>query len=166
MPSDLQTGSLMRTLVASKPAGKFLELGTGTGLSLSWIAEAMDKDSSAISIDNNEEFLSIAAKCFKEDNRIQLICTDGAKWIQENSSKRFDLIFADTWAGKYNLLDETLAMLKPGGLYVIDDMLRQSNWPEGHEEKANALIRELESRNDLWITEMNWSTGIVIASRK
>lgn len=32
MPSDLQTGSLLRTLVTSKPNGLFLELGTGTGL--------------------------------------------------------------------------------------------------------------------------------------
>src|SRR5882672_9803696 len=33
MASDLQTGSLLSTLAASKVAGRFLELGTGTGLS-------------------------------------------------------------------------------------------------------------------------------------
>ena len=60
MPSDLKTGSLLRTLVASKPSGRFLELGTGTGLSLSWIAEAMDDNSSVISIDNSKEYSSIA----------------------------------------------------------------------------------------------------------
>jgi hypothetical protein len=31
-------------------------------------------------------------------------------------------------------------MLKPGGLYVIDDMLPQPNWPEGHAAKAEVLI--------------------------
>jgi hypothetical protein len=30
MPSDILTCSLLRTIAASKPASKFLELGTGT----------------------------------------------------------------------------------------------------------------------------------------
>ncbi|MES1215290.1 MAG: SAM-dependent methyltransferase, partial [Bacteroidota bacterium] len=37
MASDLYTGSLLKTLVASKPSGKFLELGTGTGLATAWM---------------------------------------------------------------------------------------------------------------------------------
>jgi len=36
MASDILTCSLLRTLAASKPAGTFLELGTGTGLSAAW----------------------------------------------------------------------------------------------------------------------------------
>ncbi|HEY2720855.1 MAG TPA: hypothetical protein VGI82_03980 [Chitinophagaceae bacterium] len=39
MASDVLTCSLLRTLAASKPSGKFLELGTGTGLATSWILE-------------------------------------------------------------------------------------------------------------------------------
>jgi predicted O-methyltransferase YrrM len=41
MASDVLTGSLLRTLAGSKPSGKFLELGTGTGLSTSWILDGM-----------------------------------------------------------------------------------------------------------------------------
>ncbi|MEJ7912707.1 MAG: SAM-dependent methyltransferase, partial [Chitinophagaceae bacterium] len=52
MPSDILTCSLLRTLAASKPAGKFLELGTGTGLSTSWILDGMDTHSSIISVDH------------------------------------------------------------------------------------------------------------------
>ncbi|WP_310586228.1 hypothetical protein [Lacihabitans soyangensis] len=37
MPSDILTCSLLKTLAASKPNGKYLELGTGTGLSTAWI---------------------------------------------------------------------------------------------------------------------------------
>lgn len=29
--SDSRTGALLKTLAASKPAGRFLEIGTGTG---------------------------------------------------------------------------------------------------------------------------------------
>ena len=43
MNSDLYTGSLLKTLVASKKAGRILELGTGGGLATSWILEGMDE---------------------------------------------------------------------------------------------------------------------------
>ena len=43
MPSEIKTCSLLRTLAASKPSSKFLELGTGTGLSTCWILDGMDQ---------------------------------------------------------------------------------------------------------------------------
>ena len=48
MPSDLQTGSFLRTLTATKKDGRFLELGTGTGLSLAWMIEGMSENSNLI----------------------------------------------------------------------------------------------------------------------
>ncbi|MBK7869807.1 MAG: class I SAM-dependent methyltransferase [Saprospiraceae bacterium] len=165
MPSDLQTGSLLRTLVASKPSGSFLEFGTGTGLSLSWIVDAMDESSNVISIDNNEDYISIARSYFTDDKRVIIICIDGNDWIKNNQDKRFDLIFADAWPGKYEALDETLALVKPGGFYVIDDMSSQSNWPAGHEDKVDRLVKYLDSRKDLSLTKLNWSTGLIIVTK-
>ena len=165
MPSDLKTGSLLRTLVSSKPCGKFLELGTGTGLSLSWIAEGMDKDSQVVSIDTEEKFLAIARRFFQSDPRVSIICMDGAAWIKQNRDSHLDLIFADAWPGKYNSLDETLAMLRIGGFYIIDDMLQQSNWPDGHPEKAQKLIEYLENLDYIQLTKLNWSTGVMIITR-
>lgn len=165
MPSDLQTGSLLRTLVCSKPGGKFLELGTGTGLSLSWIVEGMDEGARVISIDTEEKFLSIARSVFETDPRVSLICMDGGEWIVQNKDSKLDLIFADAWPGKYNTLDETLAMLKVGGLYVVDDMLPQPNWPEGHAERADKLIQYLEGLDYIHLTKLNWSTGVIIITR-
>lgn len=166
MASDAQTCSLLRTLACTKPAGSFLELGTGTGLSTSWILDGMDKDSTLISIDNDYQFLSIAARFLVQDKRLDLNCIDGGEWVEENKGKKFDYIFADTWHGKYLMLDEVLDMLNPGALYIIDDMLPQPNWPEGHQEKAIKLIEDLEKRNDLLITKQCWATGIVIATKK
>ena len=166
MPSDLQTGSLLRTLVSSKPAGKFLELGTGTGLSLSWIAEGMDASSSVITIDNNEEYLAIVRRFFDSDDRITIVCANADEWLAENTNIKFDLIFADAWPGKYSTLEGALSKLKPGALYIIDDMLPQPNWPEGHGQNVENLLMQLESWNDITLTKMNWSTGIVIISKK
>ncbi len=166
MSSDVLTGSLLRTLAASKPAGLFLELGTGTGLSTSWILDGMDNKSSLVSIENDPVFLEIARNNLGLDDRLKLVLADGGEWVEQNASKKFDYIFADTWHGKYLLLDEVLAMLNRGGLYIIDDMLPQPNWPEGHQEKAIKLIEFLEARDDLRITKQVWATGIVLVVKK
>lgn len=166
MASDILTCSLLRTLAAAKRGGKFLELGTGTGLSTSWILDGMDASSSLISIDNDEPHLAIAEKYLASDERLELICVDGTGWIEQNLSQRFDFIFADTWPGKYWQLDEVLGMLNPGGFYIIDDMLPQSNWPEGHAAKVDDLISTLTARTDLFIARQDWASGIIIAVKK
>ncbi|MFD3001319.1 O-methyltransferase [Pontibacter toksunensis] len=166
MASDVLTCSLLRTLAASKPSGKFLELGTGTGLSTAWILDGMDADSSLVSIDNEPVFLEIARRFLGSDERFNLILTDGGEWVDRNKHLKFDFIFADTWHGKYLLLDEVLTMLKRGGLYIIDDMLPQPNWPDGHHEKATSLINYLEAREDLHLTKQVWATGIIVAVKK
>lgn len=166
MASDVLTCSLLRTLAGAKPAGKFLELGTGTGLSTAWILDGMDATSSLISIDNDAVFLKIAQQFLGDDERLNLVQADGGEWVEENKHQRYDYIFADTWHGKYLLLDEVLAMLNKGGFYIIDDMLPQPNWPEGHHEKALHLLNYLETREDLHLTKQVWATGIVVAVKK
>lgn len=166
MASDIQTCSLLKTLATSKPSGKFLELGTGTGLSTAWILDGMDSNSTLISFDNDEKFLNIAHKFLDEDKRLKLVLSDGEDWVKSNLGQKFDYIFADTWHGKYLLLDEVLEMLNKGGLYIVDDMLPQPNWPDGHQEKAVNFVKYLESRSDLALTKQNWATGIIIAVKK
>jgi predicted O-methyltransferase YrrM len=163
MPSDILTSSLLKTLAGSKPNGKFLELGTGTGLSTAWILDGIDEKSSLISIDYDPKLLEIAQKHLGSDTRLSLECVDGEAWVNQNLGQKFDYIFADTWHGKYLMLDEVLEMLNIGGLYIIDDMLPQENWPEGHAEKALHLEKYLERRTDLKVTKLNWATGIMIA---
>lgn len=162
MASDVQTCSLLKTLAASKPGGAFLELGTGTGLSTSWILDGMNASATLVSVDNDAVFLGIAEDHLGHDPRLTLVEADAGDWVTANSGQKYDYIFADTWHGKYLLLDEALNMLNPGGLYIIDDMLPQPNWPEGHDLKALALLDTLDKRTDLSITKMIWATGIVV----
>jgi len=166
MPSDLYIGSLLKTLVSSKPNGQFLELGTGIGLSLSWMIEGMDGSSTLISIDNDEELVAIANNYFGHDERVNLICQDGSEWIHQNTKESFDLIFADAWPGKYSEIENVLSMVKVGGFYIIDDMNAQPNWPQDHEIHVNKLDDYLEQREDFVLTKMNWSTGLIIAVKK
>jgi len=166
MSSDILTCSLLRTLATSKPSGKFLELGTGSGLSTSWILDGMDSNSTLTSFDNDETLLAIAKNNLGSDIRLNLVHSDGEDWVKNNAGQKFDYIFADTWHGKYLLLDEVLKMLNKGGLYIVDDMLPQPNWPDGHQEKAINFVKYLESRDDVLLTKQNWATGIIIAVKK
>ncbi|UWX56204.1 class I SAM-dependent methyltransferase [Maribacter litopenaei] len=163
MPSDVYVGTLLKTLISSKPKGRFLELGTGIGLSLSWMIDGLDAESKLITLDNDPELIEIAHTFFGKDTRVDIVCDDGAEWIKNYEGEHFDLIFADAWPGKYGQLEETLNLLKVGGFYVIDDMLAQPNWPEGHDKNVEELVAHLESREDLNLTKMNWSTGVVLA---
>jgi len=164
MASDLYTGSLLKTLSASKPAGRFLELGTGTGLATAWILDGLDAKSSLITIENNELLIDVAKK-YISDSRVEFILADGYEWLKNYKEEKFDFIFADAMPGKYDLFDEAIGLLKKGGLYIIDDMLPQPNWPLGHDKKAADFINMLEERTDLLLTKLNWSTGIIIVSK-
>lgn len=166
MPSDRYVGTLLKTLIASKPAGRFLEIGTGIGLSLSWMIDGMDADSQLISVDNDSELIAIVQSYFNADERVDILCQDGSEWIRQYQGNRFDLIFADAWPGKYSEIDEVLNLVKLGGFYVVDDMSAQPNWPEGHQENVDGLIEYLEQRDDFALTKMDWSTGLIIAVRK
>ena len=166
MNSDIYIGQFLKTLVASKPDGHFLELGTGAGLALSWMLEGMTESASVISLDNDQQLIDIAQKYLVDHTNAQILCTDGEAWIKSYDGPQFDLIFADTWPGKYNTLPETLAFLKPGGFYVIDDMRPADDWPEGHAEKANQLTEFLFQHPELNCVEMDWSTGLILAVKR
>ncbi|WP_298547963.1 methyltransferase domain-containing protein [uncultured Aquimarina sp.] len=166
MPSDLYVGSLLKTLISSKPKSNILELGTGIGLLLSWMIDGMDSESKLITIDNDPTLISIAQDFFGNDHRVSIVCEDGTKWLRTYKGNKFDLVFADAWPGKYSEIDKVLELIKIGGFYVVDDMSAQENWPDEHQKNVDQLIGYLEGREDIFLTKMNWSTGLVIAVKK
>ena len=166
MPSDIFIGTLLKTLITSKPKSTILELGTGVGLSLAWMIEGLDKESKLISVDHDPKLIEIVKEFFNSDSRVNLICEDGTEWIKNYKGDKFDLVFADAWPGKFSETNEILKLINIGGFYVIDDMKTQPNWPKGHQENVDSLIEYLEQRKDFSLTKLNWSTGIIIMTKK
>jgi len=164
--SDKKTGALLRALAAAKPGGVMLELGTGTGLSTAWILDGMDASATLVSVEYDPKLAEIAKSHLVHDPRVEFLVEKGEAVIEQLKPNSFDLIFADTWPGKYHHLEETLRLLKKGGFYMIDDMLPQPNWPEGHGEKAEALMADLLGRNDLACAPMDWSTGVMVCVKR
>lgn len=165
MASDLLTGNLLRTLASTKPAGQFLELGTGTGCGSAWLLAGMDERATLLTVENNRQAAEIAQRHLANDPRIAFHVGDGGEFLEaiQEQAQRFDFIYADTWPGKYTHLDEALNLLNIGGIYLIDDMLPQPNWPADHPPKVAWLIETLSKRKDLRLTMMQWSTGLILA---
>jgi predicted O-methyltransferase YrrM len=166
MASEAKTGSLLRTLAATKSGGALLELGTGTGVGTSWLLSGMDAHARLVSIDNDPRVAEVAHRHLSGDPRVSFLVQDAAGWLTAQPASCLDLVFADAWVGKYSHLNEALRLLKPGGLYVVDDMLPQANWPENHALNVDRLVAELEDRTNLSLTKLSWSSGIVIAVRR
>ena len=166
MTADEETGSLLSTLAASKPSGRLLELGTGTGLSSAWMLHGMGRAATLDSVDNDEAVLGIANRHLGDDRRFTTHLAEGASFLESVAPASYELVFADAWAGKYSHFDLTLSALAVGGLLVVDDMSPQPNWPDGHGAKATALRTQILRRPDLVAVNLDWSTGLIVAVKR
>ena len=166
MISESKVGALLATLAASKPSGQFLELGTGTGHGTAWLLAGMDAASTLDTVDTDESVMAVAQRHLGADSRVRFHVMDGATFLRETKPERFDLIYADTWPGKFSHLEEALGLLKPGGIYVIDDLLPQSNWPKGHAPKVPALIDDIERREEFAVVKLAWASGLMLVVRR
>ncbi|MCB0994077.1 MAG: class I SAM-dependent methyltransferase [Acidimicrobiales bacterium] len=163
---DAGVGALLRTLARSLIGGRALELGTGPGTSTAWILDGMAHEATLLTIDEDAAVVGLARSVLGGDDRVTFCVGDGSQLLRELAGGTpFGLVFADTWPGKYWDLDLALNLVAPGGFYVIDDMLPQPNWPDGHASKVAELLDLLDARTDLTLTRMNWSSGVVLAVR-
>lgn len=165
MASEAKTGALLRALAASKPAGRILELGTGTGVGTAWLLAGMDANARLDSVDNDPAAQAVAQRHLGRDSRVSFHLADGAAFLRTPPSPAFDLIYADTWAGKFSDLDLALGLVRVGGFYVVDDLLPQPNWPDGHALKIPVLINALESRPDFATVKLAWASGLLVLTR-
>ena len=162
--SEPLTGALLRMLAASKPGGSLLEIGTGVGAGTCWLLDGMDAAARLITVELDAQASQIAQTHLAADPRVTFVSGDAAAFLTETRAN-FDLIFADSFPGKFTHLDEALALLKPGGIYVIDDLLPQPTWSDDHAPKVAHLITELEQRADLQTVRLDWSSGILIGTK-
>jgi predicted O-methyltransferase YrrM len=166
MISEEKVGSFLAALAASKPAGRFLELGTGTGHATAWLLAGMDEASVLDTIDTDENVVAVARRHLDGDRRVRFHVMDGAAFLDAAEPAQFDLIYADAWPGKFSHLDEALALLRPGGIYVIDDLLPQANWPHDHAPKVPALIEDIERRDEFMTVRLAWASGLMLVTRR
>ena len=166
LASEPRTGSLLRVLAGSKPGGQLLELGTGTGVATAWLLAGMDAATRLETVDSDPSVVEVARTHLGGDPRVRFNIAEGGDWLRRWSGGPFDLVFADAWSGKFSDLDAALRLLAIGGLYVIDDLLPQPSWPDGHGLRIEPLLAELERRPDLACVRLAWSSGLAVAVKR
>jgi len=157
-----QVGALLRVLAATKPGGRMLEIGTGTGVGTCWLLDGMDAGARLITVDISTKNQAIAQTHLGMDPRLTILSEDGAATIGREPPNSFDLIFADGGAGKHTLLNEALALLRPGGIYICDDTKPHPMWPPEHAAKIPRLMEALAARQDFRRLYIDWSSGAVV----
>lgn len=164
--SDERTGQMLAWFAGSLPGGRFLDLGTGTGLSAAWLLAGMDSASRLVSVDIDEKVQNVARTLLADDPRVEFVLGDCGAFLEMSEPQSFDMIFADAWPGKFSHRDAAINLLRENGLYVIDDLFPQPNWPENHQANVDRLVDELEADPRLSCLRLDWSTGIMLARRK
>jgi predicted O-methyltransferase YrrM len=164
MASEPRTGSLLSALAASKPGGRLLELGTGTGVGTAWLLSGMSAGARLDTVDTDPGVVAVAQRHLAADSRVAFHLMDGAEFIGSGPGQ-YDLIYADAWPGKFSHLDQALSILRPGGIYVIDDLLPQPNWPAEHAPRVPVLIEALERLSDFTTVKLSWASGLMLVVR-
>jgi hypothetical protein len=168
MPSEADTGAMLR------PPGRSASPADACWSSAparAWPRPALRRGwaltATLVSVDNDARVQAVAREALGEGSARDLRRRGRSRLhVRAQAPASFDLIFADAWPGKYDGLDETLALLRPGGLYVVDDMLPQPNWPDNHQARVDDLTARLKSHPDLATVSLSWASGLIIAARR
>src|SRR5947207_15480778 len=123
---DAEVGALRRVLATAVGARRILEIGTAIGYSGIWLAGALPPTGMLVTFEMNEERARRARENFARAgvaDRANVIVGDVQRMLAKVSGP-FDLIFQDGDKQLYTpLLDRLVALLRPGGLLVTDNVL-------------------------------------------
>jgi predicted O-methyltransferase YrrM len=130
-------GAFLAFLVRLIGARRALEVGTFTGYSALCIASALPADGELVACDINEEWTRIARRYWQEAglaSRITLRLAPAKATLAaliEEAAEPFDFAFIDADKESYGAYYEAaLALLRPGGLMALDNMLPDGVWDE------------------------------------
>jgi predicted O-methyltransferase YrrM len=123
---DAEVGALLRVMATALGASRVLEIGTAIGYSGIWLAGALPPGGMLLTMEMSEERALEARDNFGRagvSDRVSVIVGDAQLKIAKVSGP-FDLIFQDGDKRLYTpLLDRLVALLRPGGLLITDNVL-------------------------------------------
>lgn len=150
-----ETGELLNMILRLNHGKNMLEIGTSTGYSTIWCAEALSENSGKIiTIEQNPEKIKRAIENFQKAQVIDSITIKEGMAMDilsklSNDSKNnefFDFVLID--ADKENIIkyfDMILPMVSAGGVIVTDNML----YPEKYKEEMKKFSDYLKTNPSL-----------------
>jgi O-methyltransferase len=148
-------GHLLGLLVRLMAARRILEIGTFTGYSTLAMALALPSEGRIVACDIHEEWTSIGSHYWqraevaeKIELRIAPALETLAQLERERGVDQFDLAFIDADKTGYDAYYESaLLLVRPGGLIVLDNMLRRGRVADPDETDADTVaLRELNAK--------------------
>ena len=123
---DTAVGRFLEAIVLATGARQILEIGTANGYSALWLARSLPADGQLLSIEIDPGRAAIARGHFEEAglaSRVNVMVGDAARMPYKVAGP-FDLIFNDGDKRHYGpLLDRLVALLRPGGVLITDNVL-------------------------------------------
>lgn len=121
-------GAALRLLATVVSAKTVMEIGTGTGVSGTWLLRGMRPDGVLTTIDVEPEHQRLARLTFAEAGyegpRVRLICGAALEVLPRFTEGAYDLLFIDALKSEYpEYLVEGLRLLRPGGVVAVDNAL-------------------------------------------
>lgn len=126
-----EQGQFMALLIEIMGAKKTLDIGTFTGYSALVVALALPQDGKVVTCDITEDATNVARRFWKlagMDGKIELRLAPALTTLQalmeKGESGTFDFAFIDADKANYvHYYESALALLRPGGLIAIDNVL-------------------------------------------
>jgi predicted O-methyltransferase YrrM len=136
---DAEVGALLGVLARAVGARRILEIGTAIGYSGIWLARALEPGGVLLTIEFDAGRAETARRNFERAgvaDRANVMVGDAARVVHKVAGP-FDLIFNDGDKAQYEpLLDRLVALLRPGGLLVTDNVLWSGRVVPGFETDA------------------------------
>ncbi len=142
-------GAALRLLATAVSAKSVIEIGTGTGVSGTWLLRGMRPDGVLTSIDVESEHQRLARETFAEagfgPSRVRLINGPALEVLPRFTEGAYDLLFIDALKAEYPMyLVEGLRLLRPGGVVAVDNALWHDKVADPAEEDPDTLaVRSL-----------------------
>lgn len=142
-------GAALRFLAAVVGARHVVEIGTGTGVSGTYLLRGMQPGGVLTSVDAESEHQRLARQTFTEAGfptaRARLIAGRALEVLPRLSDGGYDLVFCDATKTEYaDYLEEALRLLRPGGVVAFDNALWQDRVPDPTaRDPETTALREL-----------------------
>jgi demethylmenaquinone methyltransferase/2-methoxy-6-polyprenyl-1,4-benzoquinol methylase len=158
-------GRLLSVLAAAVPkAGRILEIGTGVGVGTAWIRyglnERIDVEVSSVEVDR---VLSDAALEWPWPAYMHIVTVDVSLLLGTNAT--YDLIVADPSPIKHGDLESTIRAIRPGGILIVHDLNTEIVNSETQIARSSELRQLLLHHPKLQSVELDWASGVIVATR-
>jgi SAM-dependent methyltransferase len=167
-PLDAYVRQIEKALDEFRPAGRVLEIASGTG---SWTVYLLRYASSITAVDSSSEMHELSRRKLPADSRVRYLTADVFSW---NPDGRYDVVFFANWLSHvppgrlHRFWDTVRAALAPGGRVFFADELEDA-WTHDerfretftHDPSLPIVHRSLPDGTTFRVTKVFWDPKVL-----